>query len=554
MLDENLPTFFLKPVPSGPAHHESFHLTYQGSAPAPAYTLQRLDPSLPTSRNRHAAALFDAHNPSILYGEVLLEPGWTQPTLSAEEIRRNGGVAPAPQPITPDAFTIQLYNPDQQVVVREKTPKGLLSGGSPSYAFELPVTTFRTPSASLLDRAGSDPAADAATPTVRFAWRKDGRRDWACVMTGKSTDHLSAAEKRKNKKNVAKEPDIAVALFAGLKEVSVYEPNLYRVDIEDPKGLEVVLLLSAVVLRDVYLGGSKDPFNVGDALANGRKNSGGRKLSGAAAATSSPPLPHSASPGAAPAPAAPAPAPHRPQPPAAPAAASPVATRPPPPRQQQHLPPTSATAAAASATAATTPHLARPTTDDNDPASKRLRKQLEREEKERRDREKRRQEQVRQETERLRRVYGDQRDVEERVRAEAEAKRAAQRLARQHQPRPQTGHHHGFHVARVGAGGGGGGGGGGAWGAGAGPPRPPQMPVRPVSHGPYLQVGGSGGRAAQSSAALLGSNGLPLGGSGGGGGGGDGYLRPQSKRSFWGLRSHSDGHGAKLNKKQSSLF
>ena len=54
-------------------------------------------------------------------------------------------------------------------------------------------------------------------------------------MTGKSTDPTG--------KKKSKEPDIAVALFAGLKEITIYEPNLYRVEMEDYKGLEVVLLL-----------------------------------------------------------------------------------------------------------------------------------------------------------------------------------------------------------------------------------------------------------------------------------------------------------------------
>ncbi|KAI4252831.1 MAG: hypothetical protein L6R42_007819 [Xanthoria sp. 1 TBL-2021] len=44
----------------------------------------------------------------------------------------------------------------------------------------------------------------------------------------------------------------------------MYEPNLMRVDIEDPKGLEVVMLLSAIVIREVYNGNMRDTFNVSD--------------------------------------------------------------------------------------------------------------------------------------------------------------------------------------------------------------------------------------------------------------------------------------------------
>ena len=37
-----------------------------------------------------------------------------------------------------------------------------------------------------------------------------------------------------------------------MRELTIYEPNLQRVEMEDPKGLEVVLLLSAVVIKDLY--------------------------------------------------------------------------------------------------------------------------------------------------------------------------------------------------------------------------------------------------------------------------------------------------------------
>jgi hypothetical protein len=86
-----------------------------------------------------------------------------------------------------------------------------------------------------------------------------------CFMTGKSTDPTG--------KKKSKEPDIAVALFAGLKEITIYEPNLYRVEMEDYKGLEVVLLLGAAVIRDLYFGHTKGAFHITDPGA--RKNSGG---------------------------------------------------------------------------------------------------------------------------------------------------------------------------------------------------------------------------------------------------------------------------------------
>lgn len=173
----------------------------------------------------------------------------------------------------PIEFTIQLYNPDQQVHVKQKPG----SWGSAAYwEFEMPQQTFRKPSASALDRTQSDPAASETTPKINFKWKKDGKltKDLVCSLSGKSTN--PDGSKKKNK-----EPDITVALFRHLKEITIYEPNLNRVEMEDPKGLEVVMLLSAVVIKDVYFGQLKDAFritepprrNSNEASSSGRKKS-----------------------------------------------------------------------------------------------------------------------------------------------------------------------------------------------------------------------------------------------------------------------------------------
>jgi hypothetical protein len=208
--------------------------------------------------------LFDSYRPDILFGEVLAKPGWTHPTLNQEEIRKNGGVPPPPQPIYPTEFAIQLYNPDTQVIVKQQSAKW---SSTTSWEFSIPQITFRMPSSSDLDRTQTDPGADANTPRVNFAWRKEGRlgKDMTCYMTGKSTDLTGKKAKK------SKEPDIAVALFSGLKEMSIMEPNLYRVEIEDYKGLEVALLLSAAVIRDLFFGDLREQFHISDGPA--RKNS-----------------------------------------------------------------------------------------------------------------------------------------------------------------------------------------------------------------------------------------------------------------------------------------
>ncbi|KAL4978669.1 hypothetical protein BDW66DRAFT_164408 [Aspergillus desertorum] len=244
--------FYLKPVKD--SHVTTVYLLQYGNEPEPAYSLRYPDPSSPDSRNRFAVALYDPYVPDVVYGEVLIIPEWTQPTLSAEVIRQNNGVSPSPEPILPTRFTIQLYNPDQQVIVHYK-PKSWNS--PPSWSFEMPQHSFRVPTGSTLDRIQIDPAAADTTPKLRFIWRKDGKlsKDLTCLLRGKTT----AIPETKTK---SKEPDITVSIFKGLRELTMYEPNLYRVEMEDFKGLEVVLMLGAIAIRDVYFASPKEAFRI----------------------------------------------------------------------------------------------------------------------------------------------------------------------------------------------------------------------------------------------------------------------------------------------------
>lgn len=95
------------------------------------------------------------------------------------------------------------------------------------------------------------------TPRVGLRWKKDSKlsRDLVCFQSGKALNPDGT-------KNKYKEPDITVAIFRAQKEITLYEPNMNRVDIEDVKGLEVVLLLGALVIRDVYFGEMKEVFNL----------------------------------------------------------------------------------------------------------------------------------------------------------------------------------------------------------------------------------------------------------------------------------------------------
>ncbi|KAG7290770.1 hypothetical protein NEMBOFW57_000773 [Staphylotrichum longicolle] len=249
MLDENLPTFRLKPSSDNPLS-SILYFTQNGSEPAAEYLLRRADPALAASRNKYGIALCDPYNADVVYGEVTIEPGWSQPTLSAAEIRAQAqaGAPPAPAvPLVPDSFTVQLYNPDQSVTIK------LVAGSwnkSDSWEFELPIQTFRTPTLSELDREqqNSSPAAADLIPRVMFRWKRDGllSKDMTCYMTGKRLGT------RKNK-----EPDITIALFKAAREsvLTVYQPNLHRVEVEDRKGLELVLLLASEVIKDLGGGG-----------------------------------------------------------------------------------------------------------------------------------------------------------------------------------------------------------------------------------------------------------------------------------------------------------
>ena len=244
--------FYLKN--SQQKHLWTYYLCHHGNDPEPAYSLRYPDPSSPSSKNRYAVALCDPFVPDVIYGEVLLVPEWTQLSLSADAIRQNGGVAPPPEPILPSQFTVHLYNPDQHIVVRYK-PK---TWNSPAtWEFEMPQYTFRQPSSSTLDRTQQDPSAADVTPKLRFGWKKDSKlsKDLACLLSGKTA--MGPETKTKSK-----EPDITISIFKGLREMTLYEPNLYRVEMEDFKGLEVVLLLGAQTIRDVWFSSVKDAFKI----------------------------------------------------------------------------------------------------------------------------------------------------------------------------------------------------------------------------------------------------------------------------------------------------
>jgi hypothetical protein len=270
MIDENLPSrclarypaltnvsvFYWKASKESVKHDATIYLAQYGNEPVPAYTLRYPDPSSADSRNRYAAALYDCYNPDILFGEVLLVPQWAQAQLPPEELRKNGGVPPKPEPALPHECAIQLYNPDQQVALTHTPSKW---NASETWEFELPQQTFRQPSASALDRGQNDPTMLDATPTIPLKWKRESKlsKELTLFFAGKQRNPDGSKKKHK-------EPDIPIAFFKNLREITIYEPNLSRVEVEDPKGLEVIVLLGATIIRDVYHGTLQHAFNIAD--------------------------------------------------------------------------------------------------------------------------------------------------------------------------------------------------------------------------------------------------------------------------------------------------
>lgn len=248
MLEDSLPTFQFKTSEDNPLN-TLLYFSHNGSEPTIEYVIRRPNPA--TSKNQYAVGLADPNYSSVIYGEVLVKPEWTQPSLSASELRANGGHSPV-VPITPENFGIMLYNPDQTIDVKCHQGKWTKSD---SWEFEIPEHTFKKPSVSQLDQESGNDRIAELTPKVLFRWKRDSKlsKDMTCYMTGRSVGGRKS-----------KEPDITVAMLRVARHstaVSIYEPNMPRVEVEDRKGLDLVFLLTAAVIKDLYLIPKQDVFN-----------------------------------------------------------------------------------------------------------------------------------------------------------------------------------------------------------------------------------------------------------------------------------------------------
>ncbi|KAF4962315.1 hypothetical protein FSARC_9600 [Fusarium sarcochroum] len=257
MLDENLPTYRFKTSSENPLN-SILYFTHNGSDPAPEYLVKRPSPS--DANGQYALGIFDSQNTSVIYAEIGVKPDWVSPTLSAAEIRAQNGNLPPKAPVTPDNFAVSLYNPDQAIAIKQHAGSW---GKSDTWEFELPERSFVQPSASQIDQEDR-PSITELVPKVVFRWKRDGRlsKDMTCYMTGRNVG---------GKKS--KEPDITVAFFRAKHDsiLTIYEPNMARVEIEDRRGLEITLLMSAETIKDLYLNPSQDPFHLAASSQNRRR-------------------------------------------------------------------------------------------------------------------------------------------------------------------------------------------------------------------------------------------------------------------------------------------
>ncbi|KAF8425334.1 hypothetical protein EV426DRAFT_66607 [Tirmania nivea] len=285
VLDSNLPIFHLVPSRISPTTETAISQSQHDSTPSPKY-LKRRDPSL---TDTYSITLLDAHYPDIIYAS-LSAPAIYSLTSTPSKPRKStpsqtSTTPPPPDPPkVPAQLTIGLYNPDSRVILTQKPSSW---GSGPYWEFSLPKTSFLQPTRSKLDHE-LDAAGRllAVTPVATFRWRKEGgvltRGSLRCSLIHESnvlddggsgpaipTDPNTNG---KRKASGPSEPDITVAIFtnglmggksAGKGEITIFEPNLKRVEVEDLKGLEVTLVMTAMAIADVYFGDMRTGFNLG---------------------------------------------------------------------------------------------------------------------------------------------------------------------------------------------------------------------------------------------------------------------------------------------------
>ncbi|KAA8909963.1 hypothetical protein FN846DRAFT_583727 [Sphaerosporella brunnea] len=199
------------------------------------YTLTRS----PTEANTYSITLSDAAFPDITYASLSCALSFS---TSADS---------TPRVLRPSEFTLNLYNPSSAVTIIHK--HSAIRGDY--WQFRLPRSSFLPPTKSSID-ASYRPPTPPANELLTFRWKKVGG-----LMTRPQLQCVLASHGKGD------EPDLAVAMYYGLGdkagkgEMSVYESNFRRVDCMDLKGLELVLVITARVINDVWWGDVAAAFN-----------------------------------------------------------------------------------------------------------------------------------------------------------------------------------------------------------------------------------------------------------------------------------------------------
>ncbi|KAI5840361.1 hypothetical protein BZA05DRAFT_468141 [Tricharina praecox] len=239
-LDENFPTYqFAIPDATNQPTITTVHFTISGAVPQHLYTLTRfLQPA-----NSYSISLTDAPFPDITYGSLSLP--LLPSTVNPNELQR------------PSSFTLQLYSPDSTVTI---TQKHTALTRNNFWEFTLPKSSFLPPTQSALDASYRPPVSE----TLTFRWRKEG------------INMLTRSQLKCSLVSGGDEPDTVLAMYSGVGdkngkggELVVYESNFRRVEMQDLKGLEMVLLLSSRVVADVWFSGSSAIFNTTQRVGTG---------------------------------------------------------------------------------------------------------------------------------------------------------------------------------------------------------------------------------------------------------------------------------------------
>ncbi|KAG0133828.1 hypothetical protein HOY82DRAFT_668794 [Tuber indicum] len=252
-IDDGLPIFHLTPKAKEP-HITTLTFTVNGSPPTASYIKTRE----PDTDATYSTTLHDAFVPDILYATVIATPEIIQLLPSSP-----GTPPPLPKVLLPKEFPLQLYNPDSTITVthNHSTLRGNI------WEFSLPKTSFLPPTASRLDAASAAHRnALSHLPRATFRWRKEGgvlsKSMLRCSLV--SPANLGNGPKKAG----ANEPDIPIATFEGLGDkkgmgdITIYQSNLKRVEVEDLKGLEVALVLSAMAIGDMWFFPTNVMFNL----------------------------------------------------------------------------------------------------------------------------------------------------------------------------------------------------------------------------------------------------------------------------------------------------